>query len=235
MIKKLQWNPLRMMRVFRIKRISSLFNIYWLLIFINSIQIFRFKWDKETIVYNSLVLLIIGSFIISRLYPNYLSKEMLLMPLSKKEQIRCVKRHYWYKVIGNSVIQIIAYGFVYYWDMLTLGGFCVAVLFSILWNLATQLYYDTTLFEKSKLEKHKCFKGCMMWQIITLVVDAILLMMLFTSVLDHSLSTFDRYAISIGLGIQFLLTWKVLKSYYHPILECEVCFEEEGEEKQKGV
>ena len=67
MIKKLQWNPLRMMRVFRIKRVSSLFNIYWLLIFINSIQIFRFKWDQETIVYNSLVLLIIVSFIISRL------------------------------------------------------------------------------------------------------------------------------------------------------------------------
>lgn len=235
MIKKFNWNRLRMGRIFRIKRIESLFNIYWVLIFMNSIQIFRFKWDKETLIYNSLVLLILVSFILSRLYPNYLSKEMLLMPLSKKDQVRCVKRHYWYKVIGNSSIQIIAYALTYYWDMLTLEGFLVATLFSVLWNLVIQLYYDTTLFEKSKLEKHKVFKGCMMWQIITLIVDAVLLMMLFTTVLDHSLSTFDQYVISIGLGIQFLLTWKMLKSYYHPILECTVCFEEEGQEKKKGV
>ena len=225
-------NRIGALRLFRVKRIKTAANIFWVIYFMNSIQIFRFKWEREAFIFNGLVLLFLASFIISRIYPNYLSKEMFLMPLSSTERLMKVKKHYWIKVIVNSSIEIIALGAIWTFGNMRLEGFLVASLFSIMWNLTTQLYYDTSFLEKS-YDKKSIFGGCMIWQLMTLVVNAILLMMIFTSVLEESINNFDKWAIGIGMGLQLLLTWKVMKNYYRPILECEVCFEYEGEENLK--
>jgi len=154
------------------------------------------------------------------------------MPLSSDERIMKVKKHYWTKVISNSSIEIIAMGVIFALGSMKIEGFLVASLFSIMWNLTTQLYYDTSFLEKS-YDKKSVFSGCMLWQLLALGVNVFLLMMIFTSVLEESINNFDKGAICFGMGIQFLLTWKVLKSYYSPILECGVCFENDGEENVK--
>lgn len=225
-------NRIGALRLFRVKRIKPISDIFWVIYFMNSFQIIRFKWERESFIFNGLVFFFLTSFIISRIYPNYLSKEMFLMPFSSIERKMKVKKHYWTKVIINSTIEIITLGAIFAWGNMKLEVFLVASIFSIMWNLTTQLYYDTSFLEKN-YGKKRVFSGCMLWQFMTLIVNVILMMMIFTSALEESINNFDKWAIGIGMGLQFLLTWKVMKNYYKPILECEVCFEYEGEENLK--
>ena len=167
----------------------------------------------------SLGIVMLISLVVSRLYPNCLTKEMLLCPLSQSERKYYLIRHYWNKVLANIALYIIVGSILLWYQMIHLKGFLVLGIHCILWSLTNHIYVDTTALEKSNTNRGKRSKNCMAWQVTTEIIGIFCWLIDFGYAIDDHNTTFDEVIVAIEIVVQLLLSIKVIKRYGRILFE----------------
>lgn len=212
---------------------NSFFYIYLLII-----PSLYFKDLLEGIVlYYSLAVIVISGMIVSRVYPNCLTVEEFLSPLSKKEKKHYLIRQYQIKTWGHIVAYDIVLMLFVYLERLSIEGAILLGIQFILWSVISHLYIDTTECEKVEKDSEIRLQGYMIWQNVFQIISIVWWLLVLLSVIENDFYSKTDYILAlIWLGIQGLLALKIVKRYAKALFEVGANYElmyVEGKDKKE--
>lgn len=198
-------------------------------IYIMTVISLDLKNIKELLLRYILTINMFWIIISSQYYPNCLTKELFLCPMTKREQKSYLLRHYREKIIWNMLITI---GFCCLFvaaKYMHILGMILLVVSQLLINLTSHLYIDTSEIQRAYRSRKHVLKGYEISRIIMVGVGGIAWII----ILFYAIEASSKLSIGmlIIISIQVLASLYFLKVYSKPLFEYGMNSEEMSDMK----
>lgn len=173
---------------------------------------------KEILTYYILMGNMIWILLSSKTYPNALTKELYLCPMTKGEQKKYLLKHYREKIIGNMLIATgVNFLFVAIGWMQT-TGMTLLLVSQLLINLTSHLYMDTSEIRRSHRSEEYSIKGYEVSRNSLIGIGLICWLILFFDAVEGAKEL--SAGVLITISIQAVTSLLFLKVYSKPLFEC---------------
>ena len=212
--------PLKKIQSIRLTEILKNMSSYYCIFATSMIWGFDDIQLKQMVFVFILLINLIWIYVSSTSYPNCLTKELFLCPMTLRERKRYLLRHYWDKTIKNMLIFLIGSTLMVVMGWMNRLGAGLLFMSQLLMNLTAHLHLDIGKIQQQSKKKMKDLKGYSVSRAIMLFVG------IFTWSIIAEYAIWDGWEfnliICILMSIQVIASLTFIGVYSKPLFECGI-------------
>jgi len=189
---------------------------------------------KQIVAYILLAINIGWAFVSPRMYPNALTKELFLCPITKAQQRKYLLNNIRHRTLRDYLLCLVSIGIAVVIGGIHLSGAIAVFVSYVLCHLSNQFYIDVSDISPSIREKVYGLKGYSVKRVCLNVFSMIVWVIVFYYA--NGPISGDQLLISILLGIQLIAVVIFIRRYGKNLIECGIdselmCFRESTPKK----
>ena len=212
--RKQAWKNIHESRIYTMIFIA----VWYSIILGNSTEWNDILWIQEFVSFTACILLV-------RMYPNQLSKMLILCPMSKKERKQYLVTGYVFRIMINLIVYVIGEILVimfykqFRWEQL--GGLVVLFVFSI----AENLYFVPKKNMQYGMKREYDTSVSMSVLNYILEIVSLIEMLILASTMDPAWVGWDLSILIAIFAIEVILSVKIIKGRYQLVMDMGVKYE----------
>lgn len=207
----------------------------WMIyIYMLAIPPILFDIESHVLLYYCVMIPQLFGLMLSRMYPNQMSKTLLLCPMSVDERKAYVKTGFAFRCVLPIGLFVIVNGSLVLAGVLPVLHFAGMLLIQFLYATAVNVYRLPISGNFNTMQRKYNLPGNYeVWNVIIQLLGLVGSVMFITDVPDmqaiytiEESRTFDVVMLTIMVILLFLVWLKIMKTYYKPVMEQAIGIEE---------